>query len=317
MPPRKRAPAPINKGPKASSAMEEDSDSDSDYDISKDKTAQEDEIQDVKEEHLEAMGAGRMRKATSAWDEMNALFSQESKAKMDGSVLALVSAGKAGDGGASAGASKDKKKSKDKGKVKAEKKKGSGKIKTKAASVLAGIFGKSVAASMLAPGGGSVSQRSKTTAKVTKQGVDDDEEHKARMKEIRARALAATKGLAKKEQVTEVRKFAGREIVVERTVAAGEKALMKMQPKETTGIGKVLEDIRGPKSVSTVTKSSLDWDNFKEEEGLNDELAKVSKDGQGILGKRDFLNRCDVRAFEQERDVRLANAAKNVAPGKK
>ena len=56
---------------------------------------------------------------------------------------------------------------------------------------------------------------------------------------------------------------------------------------------------------------------YKEEEGLNDELAKVTKDGQGLLGKKDFLNRCDVRKFEQERDHRLAQAAKNTAPGKK
>lgn len=44
-------------------------------------------------------------------------------------------------------------------------------------------------------------------------------------------------------------------------------------------IYKILEDIKGPQAISTVTKSVHDWENFKEKEGLEDDLAGASKDG--------------------------------------
>jgi hypothetical protein len=309
--------------------MEADSDSDSDYDISKDAAAdKEDAEMDAQDQQLEAMGAFRMKKATSAWEEMNLSFSADVKSRMDNSVAMLVGKErqKIKEGkpkGTTSGKGKD-------GKKKAEK---ASKKMSKMNSVLAGIFGKQIASTMVLGGAGmdiSASSSSsssssagggkgKTAKSVSGSSNKVSSEAKSiKSAELRARALAATKGLVRKELVVETRKFAGREITVERTVGAGEKALMPVAPKEaTSGISKVLADIKGPKAVSTVAKSSMDWDNYKEEEGINDELSKVTKDGQGLLGKRDFLNRCDTRAFEQERDVRLSNAAKNVAPGKK
>jgi hypothetical protein len=44
-------------------------------------------------------------------------------------------------------------------------------------------------------------------------------------------------------------------------------------------LDKVLDTLKGPKSVSTIAKSSYDWENFKEKEGLEDALAVASKDG--------------------------------------
>jgi hypothetical protein len=41
----------------------------------------------------------------------------------------------------------------------------------------------------------------------------------------------------------------------------------------------VLDTLKGPKAVSTVAKSSYDWENFKEKEGLDDALATASKEG--------------------------------------
>ena len=71
-------------------------------------------------------------------------------------------------------------------------------------------------------------------------------------------------------------------------------------------LDKVLTELQGPKVISTVTKSSYDWDVYKEKEQIEDDLSKVSKDG--YLTKQDFLDRCDVRSFEKERDIRLRNA---------
>ena len=49
--------------------------------------------------------------------------------------------------------------------------------------------------------------------------------------------------------------------------------------KAAGSLDKVLSDIKGPQAISTVTKSSYDWENFKEEENLEDDLSKATKDG--------------------------------------
>ncbi len=41
----------------------------------------------------------------------------------------------------------------------------------------------------------------------------------------------------------------------------------------------MIDAIKDPKKVTTVQKSSMDWDKFKCDEGLEDELAQATKDG--------------------------------------
>ena len=88
----------------------------------------------------------------------------------------------------------------------------------------------------------------------------------------------------------------------------------------------MLDILKGPKGVSTLTKSAYDWDGFKDKEGLEDELAAARKDGYHIfanlsfilshapintyvifrfLVRKEFLERCDVREYERERDERV------------
>ena len=45
------------------------------------------------------------------------------------------------------------------------------------------------------------------------------------------------------------------------------------------GLDQVLSTIKGPKLVSTVAKSSMDWDVYKEKEGLEEDLQAAAKDG--------------------------------------
>ena len=45
------------------------------------------------------------------------------------------------------------------------------------------------------------------------------------------------------------------------------------------GLDSVLSTIKGPKAVSTVLKSSMDWDVYKEKEGLEEDLQAAAKDG--------------------------------------
>ena len=66
---------------------------------------------------------------------------------------------------------------------------------------------------------------------------------------------------------------------ITRTLKAGEAAPQPQTRAAAKGLDKVLEELQGPKTISTVAKSSIDWDNFKEAEGLEDELAKAQKDG--------------------------------------
>lgn len=45
------------------------------------------------------------------------------------------------------------------------------------------------------------------------------------------------------------------------------------------GLDTVLDTIKGPKLVSTVAKSSMDWDSYKEKEGLEEDLQAAAKEG--------------------------------------
>eukprot|EP01031_Cornospumella_fuschlensis_P032289 gene32289-39049_t len=123
---------------------------------------------------------------------------------------------------------------------------------------------------------------------------------------IKDRLVAALPSLQRKTVVTEARKFAGEAILVHKTVS---KTREEEKPHaQESSIDKVLQTLKGPKQINTVSKSAMDWDNFKEKEGISDEIAAVSKDG--YLGKQEFLQSCDVRRFEIEKEQRTLNREK-------
>ena len=66
-----------------------------------------------------------------------------------------------------------------------------------------------------------------------------------------------------------------------------------------TALDRVLADLNGTKKLSTMEKTSLDWDRYKEEHRLTDELNQSIKDG--YLEKQNFLLRLDQRQFEIEK----------------
>ena len=132
--------------------------------------------------------------------------------------------------------------------------------------------------------------------------------------------------------MTETKKFAGQEVQIKRMVigggggaAAGGAAAAPVAAAATTngggakkgggggGLDSVLEEMKGPESISTIAKSSTDWDAYKVDKGIEDELAQATKDG--YLAKKDFLQECDVRLFERERDERTANRARQEGGG--
>ena len=138
--------------------------------------------------------------------------------------------------------------------------------------------------------------------------------------ELTAAVRASLLKVARKTIVTETRKFAGQEITIEKSEMAvkdqfaddDEKSKSNdvegRQGKDSDGGGSgaldsVLDTIKGPKTISTVTKSAFDWQSHKAKEGLEDELAPAGKDG--YLARQDFLVRVDHRTYEKERDERL------------
>lgn len=72
------------------------------------------------------------------------------------------------------------------------------------------------------------------------------------------------------------------------------------------GIASVLGQIGKKNKLSTLEKSKLDWDRFKKEEGIEEDLQTYNKGKDGYLEKQDFLERADLRQFEIEKGLRAS-----------
>jgi Bucentaur or craniofacial development len=62
--------------------------------------------------------------------------------------------------------------------------------------------------------------------------------------------------------------------------------------------------------VSTVQKTSNDWEQFKETTGLGDRLEEQAESSTAFLKRQDFLTRVDHRTFEIEKKDRDRERAK-------
>ncbi|KAL7870506.1 hypothetical protein SRHO_G00080030 [Serrasalmus rhombeus] len=78
--------------------------------------------------------------------------------------------------------------------------------------------------------------------------------------------------------------------------------------KRPAAMDSILNRIGAKKQkMSTLEKSKLDWDAFKTEEGITDELAIHNRGKEGYVERKNFLERVDQRQFELEKSVRLSN----------
>lgn len=80
--------------------------------------------------------------------------------------------------------------------------------------------------------------------------------------------------------------------------------------KRPGGLGSVLDKINKKQKISTLSKSKLDWDQFKKDNKLEDDLQIHNKGKQGYLERVAFLNRTEQRQYEKERDIRLSTSSK-------
>lgn len=147
---------------------------------------------------------------------------------------------------------------------------------------------------------------------------------------VRAEELEKPKE-AEKIKITKVFDFAGEEVRVTKEVDATSKeakSFFKQNEKEkppapvtaslpalpagsglkrSSGMSSLLGKIGAKKQkMSTLEKSKLDWESFKEEEGIGEELAIHNRGKEGYIERKAFLDRVDHRQFEIERDLRLS-----------
>ncbi|XP_013404432.1 craniofacial development protein 1-like [Lingula anatina] len=131
--------------------------------------------------------------------------------------------------------------------------------------------------------------------------------------------------------VTKVFDFAGEEVKVTKEIEVnskeGKKELERMEKEKSTdvskpgmkrpmGLGSVLGKIGKKPKLSTLTKSALDWNKFKTEEGIEEELQIHNRGKSGYLERQAFLQRTDLRQFELEKDMRLKNSKRFAPPDK-
>ena len=124
-------------------------------------------------------------------------------------------------------------------------------------------------------------------------------------------------GTTEKVEVMEKISFAGQMMEIKRTVELKDGSNLQHTKNESkkTGIDAVLSQIKGPQKITTIDKTNVDWENFKDKTGMEEELRKKAEGKDAYLVKKDFLNRVDVRRFEQEKEdrnrKRAAAAASN------
>jgi hypothetical protein len=113
--------------------------------------------------------------------------------------------------------------------------------------------------------------------------------------------------------LSESKVFAGKVVQTTRKQAEQQKT------KPSSGGSKldnVLAQLVGPAKMSTVQKTSNDWDQFKEtDKQLQDELEKKAQGKDAFLVRQDFNNRVDQRKFELEREQRERERAKRATNG--
>ncbi|KAF7281065.1 yeti [Rhynchophorus ferrugineus] len=124
-----------------------------------------------------------------------------------------------------------------------------------------------------------------------------------------------------KVKITQIFEFAGEEVKIEKEVdqSSVEARLLSNKSSKSSnaknssglsGISNVLSQLGKKQKISTLEKSKLDWDKFKQEENIEEELQTYNKGKDGYLDRQDFLQRADLRRFEIEKDIRNTERAK-------
>ncbi|XP_031634263.1 craniofacial development protein 1 [Contarinia nasturtii] len=140
-----------------------------------------------------------------------------------------------------------------------------------------------------------------------------------------------------KKVVTEIFEFAGEKVEIKKkvkvtdekpvadTTADSKKVAAKPGPSlpfgrsrgsggggagGSSGLSSLLGQIGKKNKLSVLEKSKLDWNGFKQTEGIDEELQTHNKGRDGYLERQDFLQRTDLRQFEIEKNLRAVTRKK-------
>lgn len=80
--------------------------------------------------------------------------------------------------------------------------------------------------------------------------------------------------------------------------------------KKDDNVDALLEQLSGPSKLTTVAKTSMDWDHFKTTTGLGTSLEEQAESKTSYLKKQEFLQRVDHRTFDLEKVQRERNRLK-------
>lgn len=146
---------------------------------------------------------------------------------------------------------------------------------------------------------------------------------------------APTATAEKKVTVTEIFEFAGEKVEVQKEIKVSEAnptslnndakqidrkiaaakpisgvALPSLSRRSGGGLSSVLGQIGKKNKLSVLEKTQLDWNGFKRNEGIDEELQTHNKGRGGFLERQDFLQRTDLRQFEIEKSMRQTTRRK-------
>ena len=120
-----------------------------------------------------------------------------------------------------------------------------------------------------------------------------------------------------KIKLTKEYDFAGEKVKVEEEVDRSElekkvesnsKATTTSNPmKRGPGLHGLVANLGKKAKLSTLGKTKLDWNLFKKEEGLEDDLKNHVKNKNSYVERQAFLQRTDLKQFELEKSVREKN----------
>ncbi|XP_026684591.1 craniofacial development protein 1 [Diaphorina citri] len=106
--------------------------------------------------------------------------------------------------------------------------------------------------------------------------------------------------------VTQVCTFAGEQVKVEKQVPVSIVNSRGRGRGGRGGMAGILGALGKQPKLSILEKSKLDWTQYKQSEGLEEQLSTFNKGKDGYLEKQEFLQRTDLRQFENEKELRNA-----------
>ena len=110
-----------------------------------------------------------------------------------------------------------------------------------------------------------------------------------------ARAVAGGTKVAVQETV----KFAGKSVTVTKIVERTKAETAASSSTVPGGLASALSQMNAPENISTLTKTSLDWDGYKAREGLDDDFTAAARSA-GVVEKAALLQRLDERSYTVE-----------------